>query len=69
MESETGENIFPVKNVTTSCVKSSMFSLFKESDCLHEDVREGRIPKADERRGEGEKEEGVSTPTNGMVYV
>ena len=36
-----------------------------ESDCLHEDVREGRIPKADERRGDGEKEEGSSAPTNG----
>lgn len=39
-----------------------------ESDSLHEDVREGRIPKADDKKLEGEKDEGTSAPTNG-TYV
>lgn len=38
-----------------------------ESDSLHEDVREGRIPKAEDKVDGGDKDDGQITPSNGML--
>lgn len=38
--------------------------VYLESDSLHEDVREGRLPQTETRRVDADKDENETSPTN-----
>lgn len=39
-----------------------------ESDSLHEDVREGRLPQPEGKRAETDKDENVASPANSNCW-